>query len=101
MTPVRLVFYVVDPFTDDRRPIAALVGTEGQVVVVRGPLDGLPAIARANAQRVLVDLDAAVALHPLPLGAGAHLVGGEVIEAPVSFEEAPAWVRAALLPQAA
>jgi hypothetical protein len=101
MTPVRLVFYIVDPFTDDRRPIAALLGNDGNVVVVRAPLEGLPAYARANAGRVLVDLDTAVTLSPLPQGAGAHAVGGEILVAPVPLADAPAWVRASLLTTAA
>jgi hypothetical protein len=101
MTPIRLVFYVVDPFVDSRHVIAALVATERGVVVVRAPSPDLPDAARANVERVLRDLDYATTLDPLPFETGAQVVGGAVMSVPVSPAEAPAWVRRALLPQAA
>jgi hypothetical protein len=101
MTAVRLVYYVTDPFLDARQPIAALVAAEHGVVLVRAPSPDLPAAARANVGRVLRDLEDAVALDPLPLGAGAQVVGGAVLAAPVPPGDAPAWARRALSDQAA
>lgn len=101
MTPIRLVFYVVDPFADVRQVIAALVASEHGVTVVRAPAPDLPAAARANVERILSDLDAATTLDPLPFEVGAQVVGGAVLFAPVPPADAPAWVRQALLPRAA
>lgn len=101
MTPVRLVFYVVDPFSDDRQVIAALVASGQGVTVVRAPVTDLPEAARANAERILRDLDAATTLEPLPFEAGAQVVGGAMLSAPVPPDDAPAWVRRSLLPRAA
>lgn len=101
MTPVRLVFYVVDPFADARHVIGALIATPHGVTLVRAPAVDLPAAARANVERVLRELDAATALDPLPFEAGAHLIGGAVLSAPVPPADAPAWVLHALLPRAA
>ncbi len=71
------------------------------MVLVRAPSPDLPAAARANVDRVLRDLEDAVALDPLPLGAGAQVVGGAVLAAPVPPAEAPAWARRALSDRAA
>jgi hypothetical protein len=101
MTPIRLVFYVIDPFTDVRQAIAALISTERGVAVVRAPLVTLPVAARANVEHILLDLDAATTLDPLPFEVGAQVVGGAVLFAPVPAAQAPAWVRQALLPSAA
>ena len=101
MTPIRLVFYVVDPFADVRQVIAALVAAEHGVTVVRAPAPDLPAAARANVERILSDLDVATTLDPLPFEVGAQAVGGVVLFAPVPPADAPAWVRQALLPRAA
>lgn len=101
MTAVRLVYYVTDPFLDARQPIAALVAGDDGVVVVRAPSPHLPAAARANVDRVLRDLEDAVTLDPLPLGAGAQVVGSAVLAAPVPPSEAPAWARRALSDRAA
>ncbi|MBT9556524.1 MAG: hypothetical protein IV100_10865 [Myxococcales bacterium] len=101
MTPIRLVFYVVDPFADARHVIAALIASDTGVTVVRAPILDLPVAARANVERVLRELDAATTLDPLPFEAGAQVVGGTVLSAPVSPAEAPEWVRLSLLPRAA
>ncbi len=101
MTAVRLVYYVTDPLLDARQPIAALVAGVGGIVVVRAPCTDLPASARANVDRVLRDLEDAVTLEPLPLGAVAQVVGGATLTAPVSPAEAPAWARRALADRAA
>lgn len=101
MTPIRLVFYVVDPFADVRHVIAALIASDTGVMVVRAPIPDLPAAARANVERVLRELDAATTLDPLPYEAGAQVVGGAVLSAPVPPGEAPEWVRLSLLPRAA
>lgn len=96
MTAVRLVFYIVDPFTDRRLTLAALIAADERVVVVRAPLRDVPKAARANVERILRDLEAAAELDPLPLGVGAQAVGGAVLWAAVPPEQAPAWIRAGL-----
>jgi hypothetical protein len=101
MTAVRLVYYVTDPFLDARLPIAALGAAAGGVLLVRAPDLAVPAAARANVDRVLRDREDAVALDPLPIGAGAQVVGGAVLAAPVPPGAAPAWARRALSTQAA
>lgn len=101
MTAVRLVYYITDPFLDARQPIAALVAVGSGVVLIRAPSPDLPPAARANVDRVLRDLEDAAALDPLPVGAGAQVVGGAVLAAPVSPAEAPAWARRALSARAA
>ncbi len=101
MTPVRLVFYVVDPFADARVAIGALVAEAGGVTLVRAPAPEVPAAARANVACVLRDLETATTLDPLPFEVGAQVVGGAVLSAPVPPDEAPDWVRRTLLSRAA
>jgi hypothetical protein len=67
---------------------------------VRAPILDLPPGARANAALSLIDL-ADDTLDPLPLGAGAHVIGGEVLSAPVPMHDANAWARHALSERAA
>jgi hypothetical protein len=101
MTRVRLVFYVIDPFADLRQPLGALISEGGQVRFLRVPNLTLPYAARANAERVLIDLEAATALDPLPVGAGAHVVAGPSWVVPATVDDPPAWVRDMLLARAA
>ena len=101
MTPVRLVFYVVDPYADVKVVIAALVAVGNGVTLVRAPTPAVPQAARANVASVLRDLEVATTLDPLPFEVGAQVVGGSVLSAPVPPAEAPEWVRRSLLPHAA
>lgn len=101
MSSARLVFYVLDPFTNDRRPVAALVSDAGRVRLIRAPAVGLPARAQATADRALCDIEAEPEFDRLPVGAGPQMVIGEPLLLPPSVVDASAWVRAALLPPAA
>ena len=83
MTAVRLVRSVTEPSLHARQPIAALIAVHRGVVLVRAPSRHRPAAARAKVERVLRDLEGAVPLDPLPLGAGAQVVGDAVLAAPV------------------
>ena len=101
MTAVRIVSYVVDPFADERQPIAALVVDGGRVRVVRAPMLRVPPSARANVERVLLDLDEAPAFDALPVGAGPQVVAGIPRTIPPSVTDPSAWVRDVLLTRAA
>ncbi len=101
MTALRLARPVTDPSLDARQPIAALIAVHDGGVLVRAPGPGRPAAARAKVERVRRDLEGPVPLDPLPLGAGAQVVGGAVRAAPVSPGEVAAWARRALSDRAA
>ena len=101
MSAVRIVSYVVDPFGDERLPIAALVQDDCGVRVVRAPVLHVPAAARANVDRVLLDLEEAPAFDALPIGTGPQVVAGDARAIPPGVCDAPSWVRAVLLTRAA
>lgn len=101
MMAVRLVSYVVDPFTDERVPVAALLSADGRVQVIRAPEPRVPEAAKANLECILRDIEEAPRLEALPVGAGAHAVVGAVLPLNLSLADAPAWVRDVLLRRAA
>lgn len=101
MSAVRIVSYVVDPFGDERQPIAALLSDGGRVRVVRAPVLRVPAAARANVERVLLDLEEAPAFDALPIGTGPQVVAGDARTIPPGVTDAPSWVREVLLTRAA
>jgi hypothetical protein len=101
MTALRLAGSVTDPSLDARQPIAALIAVHRGVVLVRAPSRDLPAAARAKVERVRRDLEGPVPLDPLPLSAGALVVGGAGRAAPVPPGEVAAWARRALSDRAA
>lgn len=101
MTSVRLVQYILDPFTGAQQPMAALVSDGRHVRVVRAPPHQLPAVARANVARICMDLEAEPDFTSLPIGAGPQVVLGEVRVLPGTISDVPAWVRDTLLRPAA
>ena len=101
MTAVRLVQYVLDPFTGAQQPIAALVSDGHSVRVVRAPVMNLPGAARANIARIWLDLEAEPSFDTLPIGAGPQVIVGEVRILPAAIPDVPAWVRETLLRPAA
>lgn len=101
MNALRLVYYVIDPYTDERTLIAALIRQAGAIQVLRAPAPRLAPAARANVERILRDLEATHVLDPLPFGVGAQVVAGPVILLPATLTDAQAWVREVLLRSAA
>jgi hypothetical protein len=101
MSAVRIVTYVVDPFGDERQPIAALVQDGCGVRVVRAPVLRVPAGSRANVDRVLRDLEEAPRFDALPIGAGPQVVAGDARTIPLGVTDAPSWVREVLLTRVA
>ena len=101
MNAVRIVSYVVDPFLDERQPIAAIVVEGGRIRVVRAPVLRVPASSLANVERVLLDLENSPAFDMLPLGAGPQVVAGDVRVIPAGVGDPPCWVRDVLLTRAA
>jgi hypothetical protein len=101
MMAVRLVSYVVDPYTDERVPVAALLSEGGRVQVIRAPDPRVPEVAKANLERILRDIEEAPRMDALPVGAGAHAVVGALLPLNLALADAPAWVRDVLLGRAA
>lgn len=101
MTRVRLIYYVLDPFADERRPVAALIDSADGVQVVRAPGIRLPEAGRANVERILRDIEADPKFVALPDGAGAQAVAGAVRMVPSTVADAPSWVTEALLTEVA
>lgn len=101
MTAVRIVSYVVDPYSGERRAMAALVRDEHATRVVRALDPGLPAVAQANAERILLDIEAEPDFDELPRGAGAQAVAGRPFAVPADIDDAVSWVRNVLLSRAA
>lgn len=94
MTTMRLIYYVLNPFTDDRRPIGALLQAPGGGVrVVRAPHLDLPPRARLNVEHILRDVEAAPSMHALPIGAGPQTVVGEVRHLPPLPIDPADWIR--------
>jgi hypothetical protein len=100
MTMVRIVSYVVDPYSGERRAVAALMREELATRLVRSPDPGLPQSAEANVERILQDIEAAPDFHDLPRGAGAQAIAGQPIGVPADVADAAVWVREILLRRA-
>lgn len=101
MNAMRLVYCVIDPYTDERTLIAALMGQGSTIEVIRAPGPRLTPAARANVERILRDHEATHVQDPLPFGVGAQVVAGPVTALPATLIDAQAWVREVLLRTAA
>jgi hypothetical protein len=74
MIAVRLVYFILDPYTGAREVVAAQVREGASARVVRAPAPDLPPAARGAVARALVELEAEPAFEALPIGAGPQLV---------------------------
>lgn len=100
MNAVRLVYFILDPYTGAREVVAAQVRDGARARVVRAPAPAVPQAARGAVERALADLEAEPTFDALPIGAGPQVVAGEPRPIPAVSDPA-AWVRDVLLRPAA
>lgn len=100
MNAVRLVYYILDPYTGAREAVAAQVRDGARSSVVRAPAPVVPMAARGAVERVLADLEAEPTFDALPIGVGPQVVATEPRPIPAVPDPA-AWVRDLLLKPAA
>ena len=100
MNAVRLVYYILDPYTGAREVVAAQVRDGARSRVLRAPAPVVPLAARGAVERALVDLEAEPAFGALPIGAGPQVVATEPRPIPAVADPA-AWVYNVLLKPAA
>ena len=98
---VRLVYYILDPYTGTREVVAAQVREGAQSRVLRAPAPVVPSGALGTVARVLADLEAEPNFDALPIGAGPQVVATEPRAIPASVQDPAAWVRDMLLKPAA
>ena len=101
MNAVRLVYYILDPYTGAREVVAAQVREGARARVVRAPAPAVPLAARGAVERALVGLEAEPAFEALPIGAGPQVVAAEPRAIPAAVPDPAAWVAEVLLGRAA
>lgn len=101
MNAVRLVYYILDPYTGAREVVAAQVRERDRSRVVRAPAPVLPLAARGAVARALVGLEAEPNFDALPIGAGPQVVAAEPQAIPAAVPDPAAWVLNVLLRPAA
>ena len=101
MNSVRLVHYILDPYTGAREGVAAQVREGGRCRVVRVPAPVLPLAVRGAVERALADLEADPGFDALPIGAGPQVIATEPHAIPAAVADPAAWVRNVLLKPAA
>ena len=101
MNAVRLVYYILDPYTGAREVVAAQVREGASARVVRAPAPAVPLAARGAVERALVGLEAEPSFETLPIGAGPQVVAAEPRAIPAAVLDPTAWVRDLLLRPAA
>lgn len=89
----RLVYFILDPYSDARTPVAALLQDGAETRVVRVVLPPLRPSAQSAVARALADIEALPDFDALPLGAGPYFVMGEPRTLPADVADPGRWVR--------
>jgi hypothetical protein len=93
----RLVYFILDPYSDARAPVAALLQDDHTTSLVRADAPTLRASAEFAVARALADIEAGRDFDTLPSGAGPHFVMGEPRTLPAGVANPSRWVRDHLL----
>ena len=101
MNAVRLVYYILDPYTGAREVVAAQVRDGARSRILRAPAPVVPLAARGAIERALADLEAEPTFDALPIGAGPQVIATEPRAIPEAVQDPAAWVRDVLLKPAA
>ncbi len=88
----RLVYFIIDPYSDARAPVAALLQSDDVTRVVRGAPLRLSPSAQFAVARALTDIEAFHDFDALPMGAGPHFVMGEPHTLPSGVADPRRWV---------
>lgn len=91
-TRTRLVYFVIDPYTELRAAVGALLQRGSVTELVRGTLPTLTPSARFAVARGLGDIEAEHDFDTLPIGAGPQFVMGEPRTLPVDITDPGRWV---------
>lgn len=86
-------YFLLDPYSDARVPIAALLQDGHATSVVRADASNLRASAVFAVARALADIEAGRDFDTLPFGAGPHFVMGEPRTLPAGGADPSRWVR--------
>ena len=88
----RLVYFILDPFSDARTPVAAMLQDGEGTSVVRVVLPLLRPSAQSAVARALADIEAVADFDALPVGAGPYFVMGEPRTLPSDVTDPGRWV---------
>ncbi len=88
----RLVYFISDPYSDARLPIAAMLQDGDATGVVRAVVRALPLSAQSAVARALADIEDLHDFEALPIGAGPHFVMGEPRALPAGVVDPRRWV---------
>lgn len=91
-TRTRLIYFVIDPYTELRTAVGALLQSGEVTELVRGTLPRLTPSARFAVARGLGDIEAQTDFDTLPIGAGPQFVMGEPRTLPLEIADAGRWV---------
>lgn len=97
ITRTRLVYFVIDPYTELRAAVGALVQRGSVTELVRGVLPTLSPSARFAVAHGLGDIEAEHDFDTLPVGAGPQFVMGEPRTLPGDIADPGRWVADHLL----
>ena len=97
----RIIYFILDPYSDSRAPVAAMLQSGGHTSVVRAPVPVLSASAQYAVSHALTDIEKHHDFDNLPIGAGPHFVMGESRTLPNGVADPSRWVFDYLLGRAA
>ena len=97
----RIVYFIIDPYSDARAPVAAMLQSGDHTSVVRAPVPVLSASAQYAVTHALTDIEKHHDFDALPIGAGPHFVMGEPRTLPIGVADPSRWVLDHLLGRAA
>ncbi len=88
----RLVYFIIDPYSDSRTPVAAMLRVGEATTVVRVGLPPLTPSAQSAVACALADIEALPDFDALPIGAGPHFVMGDPRTLPAGVADPGRWV---------
>jgi hypothetical protein len=88
----RIVYFVINPYSDARAPVAALIQVADTTRVVRAVMPDLAPSARFAVDHALTDIEALHDFDELPIGAGPQFVMGEPRTLPNDVPDPSRWV---------
>ncbi|GDX83307.1 hypothetical protein LBMAG42_51180 [Deltaproteobacteria bacterium] len=88
----RLVYFIIDPYSDSRTPVAAILNDGTVTTMVRVRLPPLVPSADAAVARALADIESHPDFDALPIGAGPYFLLGDSRTLPAGVVDPGRWV---------
>ena len=88
----RVVYFISDPYSDARLPVAAMLQNGDNTGVVRAAAPALKPAAQSAVERALADIEDLHDFDALPIGAGPQFIRGEPRVLPAGVAATRRWV---------